>query len=91
MSNDRRTRLSDLTDHLFTQLERLSNGAVQGDALAEEVKRTEAVVAVAREITKTADTQLTAARLFAEHGPAILGFLPQIGEAVPRQITKAEE
>lgn len=74
-----RNRLSELNGHLFAQLERLSAKDLAGDALAEEVKRAAAVVSVAASITANADTQLKAARLFAEHGAAVLPMLPRVG------------
>lgn len=38
-------------------------------------------MAVADQITANAKTQLVAAKLFAEHGQAVLPHLPQIGKA----------
>lgn len=77
----KKNRLTDLTDHLFAQLERLSDETLTGDELAEEVKRAEAVVALADQINATAQLSLTAARLYADHGDKILPMLPQVGQA----------
>lgn len=74
-----KNKLSDLNDHLFAQLERLSDEGLDAEKLEHEVKRAEALVAVADQITGNADLQLKAAKLFAEHGGAVLPMLPAIG------------
>lgn len=74
-------RLSDLNDHLFTQLARLADTNLKPEEIEVEVERTRAIVSVADRITGNADLQLKAAKLFAEHGAQILPMLPQIGKA----------
>lgn len=81
-----KNRLSDLNDHLFAQLERLADESLSADQLDAEVKRAEAIVAVADKITGNADLQLKAAKLFAEHGNAVLPLLPAIGKAEPKEV-----
>lgn len=76
-----KNRLSDLNNHLFAQLERLAEDDLSPEGIEQEVKRTEAIVKLADQITGNADLQLKAAKLFAEHGEAILPMLPQIGKA----------
>jgi hypothetical protein len=76
-----RNRMSDLKDHLFAALERLGDESLTDEQIAAEAKRAEAIVAVADQITESAKLQLSAARLFAEHGAAVLPHLPQIGKA----------
>ena len=61
-------KLTDLNNHLFAQLERLSDDDLDAEMIEREVKRTEAIVKVADQITGNADLQLKAAKLFAEHG-----------------------
>ncbi|MCD1620108.1 hypothetical protein K7H20_18790 [Salipiger manganoxidans] len=74
-----KNRLSDLNNHLFAQLERLADETLSPEQLEQEVKRADAIVSVADTITSNADLQLKAAKLFAEHGAAVLPMLPQVG------------
>ena len=74
-----KNKLSDLNNHLFAQLERLSNESLSAEQLEIEVKRADAMVSVADQITGNADLQLKAAKLYAEHGANVLPMLPQIG------------
>lgn len=74
------TKLSDLNDHLFNQLERLSDPSLDAEAIEQEVKRADAIVDVSDKVLHIADTSLKAAKLFAEHGQAVLPHLPQIGK-----------
>lgn len=74
-----KNKLSDLNNHLFAQLERLSEEGISAEKIEQEAKRAEAIVTVADQITRNADLQLKAAKLFADHGQAVLPMLPQIG------------
>lgn len=74
-----KNRLSNLDDHLFAALERLGDEDLSPDAIEAEVKRAEAIVKVADQVTENAKTKLVAAKLFAEHGNAVMPLLPQIG------------
>lgn len=76
-----KNKLSDLNNHLFAQLERLSEEGLSADAIEQEVKRAGAIVEVADQITRNADLQLKAAKLFADHGATVLPHLPMIGKA----------
>lgn len=76
-----KNRLSDLNNHLFAQLERLGDEGLDAEKIEEEVKRTQAMVSVANQITSNAELQLKAAKLFAEHGNGVLQHLPMIGKA----------
>ena len=73
--------MSDLRDHLFAQLERLADENLSADDLDTEVKRAEAIVGIADQINQGTKLQLTAAKLFAEHGAAVMPHLPMIGKA----------
>lgn len=74
-----KNKLSDLNNHLFSQMERLGTEGITPEQLEIEVKRAEAMVRVADQISSNADLQLKAAKLFAEHGAAVLPMLPVIG------------
>ena len=66
-----KNKLTDLNDHLFAQLERLSDENLSVDEIEKEVKRAEAVVSVSDKIIANAAVQLKAADLFAQHGGRI--------------------
>lgn len=74
-----RNKLGNLNDHLFAQLERLSDEDLSAEQIEQEVKRAEAIVAISDQVVSNADLQLKAAKLYAEHGTGILQMLPQIG------------
>lgn len=76
-----KNKLSDLNNHLFAQLERLSEEGLSEERIEQEAKRAEAIVSVADQITKNAELQLKAAKLFADHGSQILPMPPQIGKS----------
>ncbi|MEX3315706.1 hypothetical protein [Sulfitobacter sp. PS-8MA] len=74
-----KNKLSDLNNHLFAQLERLSEEGMSAEQIEQEAKRAVAIVSVADKITGNADLQLKAAKLFAEYGQTVMPMLPQIG------------
>jgi len=76
-----KNRMSDLNDHLFAALERLGDEGAGTEDIEREVKRAEAMVGVADQIVDVQRLNLDAARLYAQHGKAILPMLPQIGRA----------
>ncbi|KIX18578.1 MULTISPECIES: hypothetical protein [Paracoccus] len=76
-----KNKLGDLNNHLFAALERLSDEDMTAEQIEQEAKRASAIVAVADTIISNADTQLKAAKLWAEHGQQIMPMLPQIGRA----------
>lgn len=71
-----KNKLVDLNNHLFAQLERLSDEGLSAERIALEIQRTEAIVDVSEQIIRTAGTQLRAAELVAEHGRRITDALP---------------
>lgn len=61
-----RNTLGDLNNHLFAQLERLSDEDIQGDALTEEIERAKAVTSVASQIINNGTLVLQAQRFHTE-------------------------
>lgn len=57
-----RNTLGDLNNHLFAQLERLSDEDLKGEALNEEINRARAVMGVATKIIDTGSLVLEAQR-----------------------------
>lgn len=78
-----KNKLIDLNNHLFAQLERLSDEDLTLEQIENEVKRTEAVVSVSQQIVQNADLALKAAKLVAEHGAFVGKYLPMIESARP--------
>jgi len=60
-----KNKLTDLNDYLFLQLERLDNEELEGEKLAEEIKRSQAVASVAREIIDNGRLVLSAQKALA--------------------------
>lgn len=76
-----KNRLSDLNDHLFAQLERLSDEDLSPEQLEKEISRAGAIVDVADSIVRTNDLQLKAVALIANHGERFRDNLPMIRSA----------
>lgn len=55
-----KNKLTDLNNHLFAQLERLSDENLKGDALKEEINRSKAVSGVSKDIVANARLALDA-------------------------------
>lgn len=74
-----KNKLSDLNNHLFAQLERLSDEDLSAEQIEEEAKRGEAIVSVAEQIIRNADLTFKAATFVATHGdryrPALAGLI----------------
>lgn len=89
-----KNKLSDLNDHLFAQIERLSSENLTPEEIEKEVKRGKAIVAVADQIVKNASLQVQVAKLVSEKGnlrplmPAAAG-LPE--PAQPRLVEAAKK
>lgn len=74
-----KNRLSDLNNHLFAQIERLSQEELTPEQIDQEAKRGEAIVAVADQIIRNAALQISAAKLVAEYGADPTPHLPMLG------------
>ena len=79
-----KNRITDLNDHLFAQMERLSQEGLTSDELEAEVQRTEAMVQIADKIVDNARLGIAAATLVANHGDRFRKDLPML--AGPREI-----
>ena len=74
-----KNKLSDLNDHLFAQLERLSQEELRPDQIETEVKRGTAIVAVADQILRHASLQVQAAKIVSDYGKDPSPHLPALG------------
>jgi ribosomal protein L17 len=74
-----KNKLSDLNNHLFAQLERLSDEELSAEQIETEVKRADAIVGVADQIVAGAKLQLDAMKLLALHGDR---FGPAVGALI---------
>lgn len=63
-----KNRLIDLNNHLFAQLERLSDEELTPEQIEAETQRGEAIVAVADQIIRNADLTFKAASFVVTHG-----------------------
>ena len=81
-----KNRLSDLNDHLFSQLERLSEEGLTDEQIEQEVKRADAIVGISEQIIRTTDQTLKAAQLVANHGDRFMRVLPTVFADQPKQI-----
>lgn len=73
-----KNRLIDLNNHLFSQLERLTDDNLTAEQIEQEVKRADAIVAVSEQVIRTSDLTLKAATLVANHGDRIQRMLPTV-------------
>lgn len=62
-----RNTLGDLNNHLFAQLERLSDEEIKGEQLQEEIERAKAVTSVASQIIQNASIVLRAQQFKADY------------------------
>lgn len=74
-----KNKLADLNNHLFAQLERLSDENLTAEQIEQEVRRTDAIVDVSEQIVRNADLQLKAVTLVANHGDRFFSHLSMIG------------
>tara|TARA_R110001583_G_C5560613_1_gene401166 strand:+ start:139 stop:387 length:249 start_codon:yes stop_codon:yes gene_type:complete len=73
-----KNRLYDLNNHLFMQMERLTDEELDGEKLTAEIRRAAAVVSVADQIVENAKMQLSAQKFIVEHGEQARDILPMI-------------
>lgn len=76
-----RNTLGDLNNHLFAQLERLSDEEITGEQLQEEIERAKAVTSVANQIISNGSLVLQGQRFSAEyHGRKAVSKIPDMLE-----------
>jgi len=81
-----KNRLTDLNNHLFAQLERLSDEDLKGDELKDEIERSHAITNVAREIISNAHLALKGQIALSEQ--IIPGLPEMMGDNGNKSITK---
>lgn len=81
-----KNRLYDLNNHLFMQMERLTDEDLQGEKLTDEIRRATAVVSVADKIVENAKLQLSAQKFIVEYGDQARDIVPMIES--PREALK---
>ena len=73
-----KNKLIDLNNHLFAEMERLSDEDLKGDALAEEIQRAKALGGVAVRIISTGQLALSASKAINDgiirRAPKLLGM-----------------
>jgi len=74
--------LGDLNNHLFAQIERLSDEELQGEALDKEIQRAEAVTKVSSQIIANGALLLKARTYYDEWKP---------GSKIPNLLTEGNE
>ena len=87
-----KNHLSDLNNHLFAQLERLSEEGLDAEKIEQEVKRADAIVDVSEQIIRNADLQLKAVKVLADHGDRFKSMLPMLetGSREPAPVAAPE-
>jgi hypothetical protein len=78
-----KNKLTDLNNHLFAQLERLSDEGLTAEQIDAEVKRAEAIVDVSDQIVRGADLQLKAVTILANHGARVGHHLTMLEDKQP--------
>ena len=82
-----KNRLGDLNNHLFAQLERLSDEDLTPEQIEIEVQRTDAVVSISDQIINNAELQLKGVKMIAEQGAHLRRDLPML-QSTPAPATK---
>lgn len=75
-----RNKLTDLNDHLFAELERLSDEELTDEQLTTELKRADAISKIGTQIISNGHLALRAAKLKAEYGKEV--SVPLLQEVV---------
>jgi hypothetical protein len=73
-----KNKLADLNNHLFAQLERLSDEGLSAKKMEAEIRRADAIIGLSREIIDNAALQVKAVGLIVQHGDSLKRHLPMI-------------
>lgn len=71
-----KNKLIDLNNHLFAQLERLSDESIKADKLSEEIERSRAIAGIARNIIDNGKLALDAQKAL---GDSVRELPPMLG------------
>lgn len=86
-----KNRLSDLNDHLFAQIERLSDESLTPGQIDSEAKRGAAIVGAADMVIRNAMLQVRAAEVVAEYGGDPEPYLTKFGGITKGQLVEAKK
>lgn len=84
-----KNKLTDLNNHLFAQLERLSDEDLSAEQITQEVQRADAIVSVSDQIVRNADLQLKAVTILANHGDRFKPHLTMLEAPQPKAVPDA--
>ncbi|ASK88488.1 hypothetical protein [Sphingorhabdus sp. SMR4y] len=73
-----KNKLIDLNNHLFAELERLSDEGLTPEQIATEAVRAKSIIDVSSQIVDVADLHLKAVKIVADHGDRFKAQLPMI-------------
>lgn len=83
--------LADLNNHLFAQLERLSDEDLTAEQIGLEAERGSAIVALADQIIRNASLKIQAAKILSDHGLDPSAHLALEGKPGAGQVVKLIE
>jgi hypothetical protein len=73
-----KSKLAELNDHLFAQLDRLDKEDMTPEQLEAEIKRGKVVAKIAEQVVSAAGVQVAAAKIIAQHGEKMTHHLPML-------------
>jgi ribosomal protein L17 len=85
-----KNKLSNLNDHLFAQIERLSDETLTPEQIETEATRAAAIVSTADAVIRNAALQVQAARLAHESGADPRPYLPEPRNGAPMLLGKVD-
>lgn len=86
-----KNKLIDLNNHLFAQLERLSDETIKPEELEKEIHRTDSMIKISGQILEVAQTSIRAAKLVAEYGGEYQKMLPETGSTPAEKINPVSQ